>query len=173
MHLYDTLKNLFFSKMVSHSLTLESFVWHVFKKHLLELLFTFMSDSLNSTFFFLVLTKTNCLSFLSLCVYLTNLVLSTIPAFLNLPPFFSPCFVPIGLLMVVSRYLTGKGCRTLYIAGYGAGLIFTVIMNSKQLKTANMLLILKRMKYVLTLTTTRELRHQVGKRFKKIINAWT
>lgn len=46
------------------------------------------------------------------------------------------------------RYLIVKDYRMLFTAVCGAGQIFTVTMNLKQLKTVNMLLILKRMKYV-------------------------
>lgn len=50
--------------------------------------------------------------------------------------------------MAVYKYLTVKDYRMLFTAACGVGQIFTVIMNLKQLKTVNMLLILKRMKYV-------------------------
>lgn len=54
----------------------------------------------------------------------------------------------IDLLMAVYRYLIVKDYRMLFTVVCGAGQIFTVTMNLKQLKTVNMLLILKRMKYV-------------------------
>lgn len=39
-----------------------------------------------------------------------------------------------GLSMVIFKYLIGKDCHILYVADYGSGLIFTVIVDSKQCK---------------------------------------
>lgn len=60
----------------------------------------------------------------------------------------SPNLSPTDLSMAAYRYLTVKGYRMLFTVVCGAGRIFTVTMNLKQLKTVNMLLILKRMKSV-------------------------
>lgn len=60
----------------------------------------------------------------------------------------SPTLSPTDLSMAACRYLTVKDYRTLFTVVCGAGRIFTATMSLKQLKTVNMLLILKRMKSV-------------------------
>lgn len=68
-----------------------------------------------------------------------------------LPENFPKCsgilFLPLGLLMAACKYPTVKDCHMLFTAVCGAGLTFTVTTNLRQLKTVNMLLILKRTKY--------------------------